>query len=140
MNIHQSPQTTEYEQARDIDHLYQFSKEILFQFWDIIVGNLSEEKDLLVVRNQFNHIGNLMGLLRTDGEKLQESVDKALAEKLKLEDKQTNEHQKSHQVVEDGIKDLGDVFRCVSELTMKWFPEEFPVPLPWHLTISAVSN
>ena len=40
--------------------------QFLFNFWDIIQGNISQQKDLSVMRNQCDHIKKLMELIRNN--------------------------------------------------------------------------
>ena len=118
-------------------------KAIINNFWDIIESILSEEKCLCVIKDHCYGMEKLIGIIRKNfGEIFPDDFQK-YKEKLRvytakawevIEDKQKEkeliEQYKSkwhYQALEDGINDLRAAFECVSELTMKWFPEEFPI-------------
>ena len=120
-------------------------KAIVDKFRDIIESNLSEEKCLSVIKDQCYGMKKLIGIIeknfgeifpdeiRKYKEKLRVCIVKAweVIEGKQTEEKLTMDNKQRHnwdiRALEDGIKDLRDAFECVSELTMQWFPDEFPV-------------
>ena len=140
-----STDTHKYTSQEEIKDRQDKIRGILLQFWNVIEISISVAK-LSEMRDQCNNIKELNELvcqkfveifpeeLYKHKEKLQLSIvkawkvieDKQTEEKLTAEGKMHKHHSKDHQVLEDGIKDLRDAFECVSELTMKFSPEEFP--------------
>ena len=136
---------SEKESEKKINEQEDEIRTAVLKFWDIIEINISMGR-LARMRDQCNNIRELVGLIRENfGEIFVKKYDRELRKSIEklwlfLETKQTKENlvadarqgntQKSNdQALEDGIKDLRDAFEHVSELTMKWFPEELPVLL-----------